>query len=111
MSLAAENIEETTGVHYMRSDLAPIGRIPTANHPPPPVSAYLRPPPHPRSTGCLMKLSATHLKRYREIARLFWKYGRSDLVKQIGVDDEEVKGYEDDANFKRHADKKNGEVT
>jgi predicted unusual protein kinase regulating ubiquinone biosynthesis (AarF/ABC1/UbiB family) len=37
-----------------------------------------------------MKLSANHLKRYREIAGLMWKYGRSDLVAQLG-DDEELK--------------------
>jgi len=30
-----------------------------------------------------MKLSPNHLKRYREIARLLWKYGRSDLVQQM----------------------------
>ena len=36
----------------------------------------------------LMKLSTRHLKRYREIAALLWKYGRSDLVKQIQVDEE-----------------------
>lgn len=30
-----------------------------------------------------MKLSARHLKRYREIARLLWKYGRSDLVQHM----------------------------
>jgi ubiquinone biosynthesis protein len=58
-----------------------------------------------------MKLSATHLKRYKEIAGLFWKYGRSDLVKQMGVDAEDAKGREDDENFKRKAEKKNGEVT
>ena len=36
-----------------------------------------------------MKLNfqAIHLKRYREIATLLWKYGRSDLVRQMGVDD------------------------
>ena len=34
-----------------------------------------------------MKLSPHHLKRYKEIARLFWKYGRSDLVKQMGVEE------------------------
>jgi ubiquinone biosynthesis protein len=34
-----------------------------------------------------MKLSTTHLKRYREIAGLFWKYGRSDLADQMGADD------------------------
>ena len=33
-----------------------------------------------------MKISANHLKRYREIALLMWKYGRSDLVKQLNVD-------------------------
>ena len=32
-----------------------------------------------------MKLSAAHLKRYREIASLLWKYGRSDLVRQISA--------------------------
>ena len=34
-----------------------------------------------------MKLSANHLKRYREIALLLWKYGRSDLVRQMNVDE------------------------
>ena len=34
-----------------------------------------------------MKISANHLKRYREIALLMWKYGRSDLVKQLDVDE------------------------
>ena len=42
-----------------------------------------------------MKLSANHLKRYKEIAVLLWKYGRSDLVQQMGVhetlDPEETK--------------------
>ena len=33
-----------------------------------------------------MKLSANHLKRYQEIASLFWKYGRSDLVQNMGLD-------------------------
>ena len=33
-----------------------------------------------------MKLSPNYLKRYKEIAQLFWKYGRSDLVKQMGAD-------------------------
>ena len=32
-----------------------------------------------------MKLSTNHLKRYQEIAQLFWKYGRSDLVTQMGI--------------------------
>lgn len=34
-----------------------------------------------------MKLSSNHLKRYKEIARIFWKYGRSDLVKHMGSQD------------------------
>ncbi len=35
-----------------------------------------------------MKISANHLKRYKEIALLFWKYGRSDLVRQMDFLDE-----------------------
>ena len=34
-----------------------------------------------------MKFQTIHLKRYQEIAALLWKYGRSDLVRQMGVDD------------------------
>jgi ubiquinone biosynthesis protein len=34
-----------------------------------------------------MKISAQHLKRYKEIALLLWKYGRSDLVQQMGLDE------------------------
>ena len=34
-----------------------------------------------------MKLTAEHLQRYKEIARLLWKYGRSDLVQQMGIDE------------------------
>jgi ubiquinone biosynthesis protein len=34
-----------------------------------------------------MKLSALHLKRYREIAALLWKYGRSDLVDHLRAGD------------------------
>jgi len=34
-----------------------------------------------------MKISANHLKRYKEIALLLWKYGRSDLVTQMGIDE------------------------
>ena len=30
-----------------------------------------------------MKISSMHLKRYREIAALLWKYGRSDLVEKM----------------------------
>jgi predicted unusual protein kinase regulating ubiquinone biosynthesis (AarF/ABC1/UbiB family) len=59
-----------------------------------------------------MKLSATHLKRYREIAALFWKYGRSDLVKQMGVDEDDIRA-QDAHDEKAHGDngKKNGAVT
>lgn len=66
-----------------------------------------------------MKLSSTHLKRYREIAGLFWKYGRSDLVKQMGMEEPEPTdsararakdvgsngeegAFQDDENFQRH---------
>jgi ubiquinone biosynthesis protein len=35
-----------------------------------------------------MKISPNHLKRYKEIAQLFWKYGRSDLVQQMGIEDD-----------------------
>jgi len=34
-----------------------------------------------------MKISASHLKRYREIASLLWRYGRSDLVQQMSTED------------------------
>lgn len=35
-----------------------------------------------------MKLNPNHLKRYKEIAKIFWKYGRSDLVQQMGKQEE-----------------------
>lgn len=35
-----------------------------------------------------MKVSPGHLKRYHQIARLLWKYGRSDLVKQMDLPDD-----------------------
>ena len=34
-----------------------------------------------------ISLKAEHLKRYKDIAWLFVKYGRSDLVKRAGLDD------------------------
>jgi ubiquinone biosynthesis protein len=34
-----------------------------------------------------MNVSPKHLKRYKDIALLLWKYGRSDLVRQMGIDD------------------------
>jgi predicted unusual protein kinase regulating ubiquinone biosynthesis (AarF/ABC1/UbiB family) len=35
-----------------------------------------------------MRFSASHLKRYRQIAGLLWKYGRSDVAQQMAVPDE-----------------------
>jgi len=35
-----------------------------------------------------MKIDAKYLQRYSQIARLLWKYGRSDLVKQMELDRE-----------------------
>jgi predicted unusual protein kinase regulating ubiquinone biosynthesis (AarF/ABC1/UbiB family) len=32
-----------------------------------------------------MNLSANHLKRYRQIAAILWKYGRSDIVQQMSA--------------------------
>jgi predicted unusual protein kinase regulating ubiquinone biosynthesis (AarF/ABC1/UbiB family) len=34
-----------------------------------------------------LRISTSHLKRYRQIAALLWKYGRSDLAQQLGTDD------------------------
>jgi len=34
-----------------------------------------------------VKLSATHLSRYKDIALLLWKYGRTDVVRDMGLDD------------------------
>ena len=35
-----------------------------------------------------MEMNLNHLSRYKDIARLLWKYGRSDLVKQMAIDDQ-----------------------
>jgi ubiquinone biosynthesis protein len=35
-----------------------------------------------------MKFSANHLKRYRQVVSLLWKYGRGDLAQQISAGDE-----------------------
>jgi ubiquinone biosynthesis protein len=35
-----------------------------------------------------ISLKPEHLARYRDIARLLWKYGRSDLVRRAGLDHE-----------------------
>jgi ubiquinone biosynthesis protein len=34
-----------------------------------------------------LSLQPAHIKRYKDIAKLFWKYGRSDLLKGSGFDD------------------------
>jgi predicted unusual protein kinase regulating ubiquinone biosynthesis (AarF/ABC1/UbiB family) len=34
-----------------------------------------------------MKSSSSHLKRYRQIVSLLWKYGRSDLAKQMSAEE------------------------
>lgn len=41
----------------------------------------------PGTFFCRMKFSALHLKRYREIVALLWKYGRSDLAKQMSAEE------------------------
>jgi len=55
-----------------------------------------------------MKFTATHLKRYRQIAALLWKYGRGDMVHQManqeGFDVEEVKVGKKDASPEDLAD-------
>jgi ubiquinone biosynthesis protein len=55
-----------------------------------------------------MTFSATHLKRYRQIAMLLWKYGRSDVAQQMAVQDafdpQELKAGEKDAAPEQLAD-------
>jgi ubiquinone biosynthesis protein len=41
---------------------------------------------HVINSSHAMKISATHLKRYKQIAALLWKYGRSDLVRHMASD-------------------------
>ena len=41
----------------------------------------------PRSQKTTMKISANHLQRYKQIAKLLWKYGRSDLVAKMEMND------------------------
>lgn len=36
----------------------------------------------------VVNLSPAHLSRYKDIALLFWKYGRTDVVRHIGVGDD-----------------------
>ena len=33
-----------------------------------------------------MEMNLNHLSRYKEILQLVWKYGRSDLVQQMAID-------------------------
>ena len=35
-----------------------------------------------------LSLKTEHLKRYKDIAQLFVKYGRSDLIKSAGIQPE-----------------------
>ena len=37
-----------------------------------------------------MDMSLKHFSRYKEIVTLLWKYGRSDLVRQMAIDDESI---------------------
>ena len=64
-----------------------------------------------------MKLNSTHLRRYKEIAGLFWKYGRSDLVKSTGIEVEDgadrapvTSRHVDDPNFQRTTVKEKARV-
>jgi predicted unusual protein kinase regulating ubiquinone biosynthesis (AarF/ABC1/UbiB family) len=34
-----------------------------------------------------MKLSGNHFRRYTQVARLFWKYGRGDIARRLRVDE------------------------
>jgi predicted unusual protein kinase regulating ubiquinone biosynthesis (AarF/ABC1/UbiB family) len=55
-----------------------------------------------------MTFSAAHFKRYSQIARLLWKYGRSDIAEQMevpdGFDAQELKAGEVDAAPEQLAD-------
>jgi ubiquinone biosynthesis protein len=39
-------------------------------------------------------MNVRHLSRYKDIAKLLWKYGRSDLVRQMSLDDDLTGGKE-----------------
>jgi len=49
-----------------------------------------------------MKLKTEHFQRWKQIARLLWKYGRSDLVSRLGTDPALVEDEEQGAQA-RHA--------
>jgi predicted unusual protein kinase regulating ubiquinone biosynthesis (AarF/ABC1/UbiB family) len=42
---------------------------------------------HCFNRNLVMKFNLTHLTRYKQIAGLLWKYGRSDLVKNMGMEE------------------------
>jgi predicted unusual protein kinase regulating ubiquinone biosynthesis (AarF/ABC1/UbiB family) len=42
-----------------------------------------------------LSLQPSHLKHYKDIARLLWKYGRSDLVKKAGLEEYAPEGAAD----------------
>ena len=51
-----------------------------------------------------MNISAKHVSRYQQLVRLLWKYGRSDLVRQLGVDEAVVADQPEKATDKATAD-------
>ena len=53
-----------------------------------------------------MKFSTTHLKRYRQIAALLWKYGRSDLARHMSTEE----GFGLDKNPSANGGSKNDEA-
>lgn len=54
-----------------------------------------------------MKLSASHLKRYKDIAALLWRYGRSDLAEHMraedGIDPQDFTSVDPDSSPERLA--------
>src|SRR5205085_7853743 len=40
-----------------------------------------------RTPPMVISLKPSHLKRYKDVARLFIKYGRSDVVREAGLDE------------------------
>jgi predicted unusual protein kinase regulating ubiquinone biosynthesis (AarF/ABC1/UbiB family) len=51
-----------------------------------------------------MNITARHVSRYQQIVRLLWKYGRSDLVKQLGVDEAVAADQQEKSTGKATAD-------
>lgn len=46
----------------------------------------------------MTKLGADHLRRYRDIAWLLWKHGRSDWVRSVGLDKQVKTDFSDEAS-------------